>query len=94
MTCPKCQNNSISFLKTWTRSGFGNYRCPTCGAVSRVKRSAPLLIGSTCLGGLAAFSVLYHRSWKVFIIAFAIVLVLDALMDFFFRRLELVEPKA
>jgi hypothetical protein len=94
MTCPQCQNNSIPFLKTWTRSGFGSYRCPVCGAVSRVKRSPLLLAASGCLGGLAALSVLYYRSWKCLIVAFIIVLILDALMDFFFRRLELVKPKA
>jgi hypothetical protein len=94
MVCPQCQNNSIPFLKTWAKSGMGTYVCPSCGAVLRVKKSAPLVLGSTCLGLLAAGSALYYRSWKVLIVAAVVALILDAFLDFLFRRLELSKPKA
>jgi hypothetical protein len=94
MVCPKCQNNSIPFLKAWFRSGLGQYRCPGCGAVSRVKKSTPLMLGSLCLGILAAALAVCFKSWTVLIVASVIALILDAMMDFLFRRLESVEPKA
>jgi hypothetical protein len=94
MLCPKCHNNSIPFLKTWARSGFGKYRCFTCGADSRVRKSVPLMIGSTCLGLLAGGLAIYYQSWKILLVAALIALIIDAVKDFFFRRLELVDPKA
>ena len=94
MVCPKCKKNSVSFFQAWTRSGFGKYRCSDCGAVSRVKKSRILMLGSFCLGILAAGSAVYFQSWKVLIVASVTAIILDAVMDFFFRRLELDEPKA
>ncbi len=94
MVCPKCKKDSVPFFKTWTRSGLGKYRCSDCGAVSRVKKSQVLMLGSFGLGILAAGSAVYFQSWKVLIVASVVALILDAVMDFFFRRLELDEPKA
>jgi hypothetical protein len=94
MVCPQCRKNTISFLKTWSKSGFGTYRCPGCGTELRVKKSLPLVLGSIFLGGIAAGLSIYFRSWKVLIIASLVVLVLDGVMDFCFRRFEPVEPKA
>jgi hypothetical protein len=93
MVCPKCQNNTIPFLKTWARSGLGKYQCPGCGAVSRVKKSGPLLLSSTCLGLVAGGLAVYYQSWKILIVASLIAIVLDAVLDFIFRRLELAESK-
>ncbi|MGC9943182.1 MAG: hypothetical protein ABSE48_15240 [Verrucomicrobiota bacterium] len=54
----------------------------------------PLMIGSTCLGLLAGGLAIYYQSWKILLVAALIALIIDAVKDFFFRRLELVDPKA
>jgi hypothetical protein len=93
MACPKCQVDSIPFGKMWLKSGFGTYRCPSCGAISRVKKSVPLVIVSLCLGGLSAGLGLFFQSWIVFGVAFVVVVALDALIDSRFRRLEIAGAK-
>jgi phage FluMu protein Com len=93
MKCPQCQIDSIPFGTMWLKSGFGTYRCPRCGAVSRVKRSVPLVLTSSCLGGLAAGLGWFFRSWPVFGVAVLVVVALDALIDSRFRRLEVVDTQ-
>jgi len=89
MICPGCQTNSIPFAKFWLKSGFGTYRCPSCGAVCRIKKSTPQRLASMCLGALGASVYLYFRSWGIFAMALVMVLLIDALKDYKFRRLEL-----
>jgi hypothetical protein len=92
MICPKCNTNSISFLKAWFKSGLGRYRCPNCGANCRVRKNGWLTVGSTCLGLAAAGAAIYYQSWKVLIVASVVALILDGVMDSLFRQLELSEP--
>lgn len=42
-----------------------------------------------CLGALGGSVYLYFRSWGIFAVALVIVLLIDALKDYKFRRLEL-----
>jgi hypothetical protein len=53
----------------------------------------PLVVASMSLGGIAGGVLLWLRSWSLFAVVLVVVLALDALMDFRFRRLELVEPQ-
>jgi hypothetical protein len=93
MICPKCRNDSIPFEKIWLKGGLGTYRCPTCGAISRVKRSVPLAIASMSFGGIAAIVGFLLRSWLAFGITLAFGVILDALMDSRLRRLELIQTE-
>jgi hypothetical protein len=77
----------------WLKSGRGTYRCPSCGMISRVKKSVPLVIMSLSLGALSAVLGFVFRSWLVFGVAFVIVTALDALIDSRLRRLELADAQ-
>ena len=90
MVCPNCQSNSIPFVRLWLKSGRGSYRCPSCSATCRVRKSATLFIASLCLGFAAGLGLLFG-SGPAFAVAIAVVLVIDALMDYRFRRLEVAE---
>jgi hypothetical protein len=90
MKCPQCQTDSIPFGKIWLKSGFGTYRCPNCNALCRVRRSNWLFVVCLCLGGAASGLGLWSRSWLVFGAAVFVAVLLDALIDFRFRRLELI----
>lgn len=89
MNCPSCQKDSIPFLRLWLKSGFGTYHCPNCNAISRIKKSVPLLVFSGGLGVVSAGFGILFRSWGVFGVALAVAVVLDAVVDFRLRRLEL-----
>jgi hypothetical protein len=77
----------------WLKGGFGTYRCPTCGAISRVKKSMPLAIASMSFGSVAAIVGFLFRSWFVFRVAMTLGLIFDALMDSRLRQLELVQTE-
>jgi hypothetical protein len=91
MTCPKCKADSIPFAKIWLRSGLGTYRCSSCGALSRVKKSIPLVVASMSIGGVVILLGYLSRSWRVFGVALLFGIALDALMDYRLRRLELIQ---
>jgi hypothetical protein len=94
MICPYCKKDSVRFLGVWLKGPFSKYRCSDCGAVSRLKKRAKLMCGvSGCLGGAAVGLGLYYHSWFVFLVAVAVTLLLDMLMDFCFHQLEVVEEK-
>lgn len=93
MICPKCQNNSIPFARVWLKSGLGTYRCPGCGAVSRVRKSVPMFVASMCFAAVAVIVGFLFRTWLAFGIAVAVIVIIEALMDYRLRRLELVETK-
>jgi len=94
MECPNCHKNSIPFFRVWRRSGFGTYRCPDCGAVCRVKKSALLFVLAVFLGGLAGGLGLYFRSWIVLVVGFAVAMIIDALIDWRCRRLATADQVA
>ena len=93
MICPNCQNDTIPFSTLWLKGGLGSYRCPSCSAMSRIKKSIPLTIISVCIGGIATSLGFYFRSWIIFGIALVIGLLLDAILDNRFRSLELTKTK-
>ena len=72
-------------------SGMGSCKCPNCGASSRLKGNALVLVGSTLLGLVVAGGAILFRSWRVGALLFVPALLADALMDRRFRTLELVE---
>lgn len=91
MICPNCQNDSIPFIHVWKKSGLGTYKCPSCGASSRVKvqillvaitflQSASLLIGGYCLARFSGFAVGLVAAFLV-----------DAAIDYKFQRLVSVQ---
>lgn len=88
MICPNCKSDSIAFWNTWLKGSFGCHHCGTCGAVCRVRKSLVLTIVSGCMGGAAGLFLLF-RSWLIFGIAVAVGLVIDAMMDYRFRQLDL-----
>ena len=92
MNCPSCQKNVIPFIKLWLLSGFGTHRCPSCGAICRIRKSWRLKVFSLCLGGLVAFVGFHYRSWTVGVTAFMVALMVDAFVDARFRRLDLARP--
>ncbi len=89
MVCPSCENNSIRFSVVWIKGGLGTYRCPSCNALCRIKKSFPLTMISSSIGLFATILGFYFRSWIVFGAALAMGLLLDAVLDSRFRRLEL-----
>ncbi len=93
MRCPNCQNDTISFFTLWLKGGLGTYRCPSCSAMCRIKKSIPLTIVSMCIGGIVTVLGFYFRSWITFGIALIIGLLLDAVLDSRLRSLELAEIK-
>src|SRR4051794_35451286 len=94
MICPYCKKDSVQFLSVWLKGLFSKYQCGDCGAISRLQKRAKFLgVVSGCFGAIAAGLGLYFRSWLVFFIALAIVIVLDFFMDFTFYQLEPIEQK-
>ena len=89
MICPNCKNNTIPFLRVWLAGEFGRFACPHCAARCRVRRSLLHCAISGGLGCLAVLLGLLFSSWKVFAVAIAAVLALDALKDHRFRQLEM-----
>src|SRR5690242_17209100 len=89
MICPKCQSNSIPFVKTWLKGGLGRHSCPDCGADCYVRESLPLTAASCCLGLLAVGLSVFFWSWSVLLVAAVVTIAADALMDYRFRRMEL-----
>ena len=91
MVCPNCKYNSISFLRVWIAGEFGRFTCPKCSAPCRIRRSMLQCAVSGCLGCIAVFLGLSFSSWTIFGLALGVVLALDALKDYKFRQLEVVE---
>ncbi len=91
MTCAKCKSDSVPFIGVWLKGGVAKYRCPQCGTLNRLKRAAHLVVISFSIGGLAVIVGFVFRSWWVFGIALVIGSLLDILMDYRFRQLEIAE---
>jgi hypothetical protein len=58
-----------------------------------MKKSTPQKIASMCLGAIAAGIYILFKSWFIFAVALAIILLLDAWKDSRFRRLEVEANK-
>jgi hypothetical protein len=96
MLCPKCQNDSVPFVRFWLTSGFETQTCQNCGAICRVKKSPIFLVISFSLALLmviAAVIGLVLNNW-FFVIIPIIAICVDPLVYRCFRRLELAtSPK-
>ena len=72
-------------------SGYGIHRCASCGAACRFRKSWPLKLVALGLGGFAGIAGYRSGSWVVFGAIFIAALILDALVDWRFRRAELAD---
>jgi hypothetical protein len=93
MTCPSCQKNVIPWLKLWLMSGYGTHCYPSCGATCRLRKSWPLKLVAVGLGAFAGIVGYRSDSWVMFGAIFIAALILDALVDSLFRRLDLMDAK-
>ena len=92
MVCPHCKKNSIPFFKVWLKSigWFRTLTCPECNKKSKMKKNIVLTIVSFCLG-VGVVVPLFLKSWGIFILALVVALIIDAAIDYKYRKLEPVD---
>ena len=92
MVCPHCKKNSIPFFKVWSKSigWFRTLTCPECNKKSKMKRNIVLFIVSFCLG-VGVLVPLFLEIWGIFILALVVALIIDAAIDYKYRKLVPVD---
>jgi hypothetical protein len=92
MVCPHCKKNSIPFFKVWSKSigWFRTLTCPECNKKSKMKRNIVLGIVSFCLG-VGVLVPFFLEIWGIFILALVVTLIIDAALDYKYRKLVPVD---
>ena len=80
-------------MTLWFMSGYGTHRCSSCGATCRLRKSWPLKLVAVGLGAFAGIVSYRSGSWIVFGAIFIAGSILDGLVDYYFRRADLVDAK-